>query len=116
MLPNTRCHGNRFFARKGIVITHLTLQLRKFLDHLRDEIGFGAHYVTHPLTRAGFERLAAGRAADKETVADLNTLDGRAYLERFDVQAKLSTAVAAVLKEHPANPLLAIAELLSKSK
>jgi len=82
----------------------------------RDEIGFGAHYVTHPLTRAGFERLAAGRAADKETVADLYTLDGRVYLERFDVQAKLSTAVAAVLKERPANPLLAIAELLSKSK
>lgn len=24
-----------------------------------DEAGFGAHYVTHPLTRAGFERLAA---------------------------------------------------------
>lgn len=23
-----------------------------------DAMGFGAHYVTHPLTRAGFERLA----------------------------------------------------------
>ena len=49
-------------------------------------------------------------------VATLHTLDGRAYLERFGVQAKLSMAVAAVLKERPANPLLAIAELLSKSK
>lgn len=29
-----------------------------------DEMGFGAHYVTHPLTRAGFERLASfGRCA-----------------------------------------------------
>ena len=26
-----------------------------------DEMGFGAHFVTHPLTRAGLERLAARR-------------------------------------------------------
>ena len=32
-----------------------------------DEMGFGAHYVTHPLTRAGFERLAC-RAGDRARI------------------------------------------------
>jgi hypothetical protein len=40
-------------------------------------------------------------------------LEHRAYLEHFGVQAKLSMAIATVLKERPANPLLAVAELLS---
>jgi hypothetical protein len=46
-------------------------------------------------------------------VVDLHALDGRAYLELFGVQAKLSMAVATVIKERPANPTLAIAELLT---
>lgn len=47
------------------------------------------------------------------SVVDLHALDGRAYLELFGVQAKLSMAVATVIKERPANPTLAIAELLT---
>jgi hypothetical protein len=47
------------------------------------------------------------------SVVDLHALDGRAYLELFGVQAKLSMAVATVIKERPPNPTLAIAELLT---
>ena len=50
---------------------------------------------------------------DEDTVVDLHTLEHRAYLEHFGVHAKLSMAIATVLKERPANPLLAVAELLS---
>lgn len=39
-------------------------------------------------------------------------LDGKAYLEQFGVQTKLSKAIATVLRDRPNNPLLAISEIL----
>ena len=67
------------------------------------------------------EYASAANKAAREGGFEINKYwrtdkDGRAYLEQFGVQAKLSTAVAIVMKERPANPIRAIVELLRQSR
>ena len=67
------------------------------------------------------EYASAANKAAREGGFDINKYwrldkDGRAYLIQFGVQAKLSMAVAIVMKERPANPIRAIVELLRQSR
>ena len=106
--------ANNMHFGNGLAIISL-----HFFQHLIDAITADVEFGRNALDTPELVELRGdglfGAAAESAGAAP-QALDDRAYLEHFGVHAALTTAVATVVKERPTNPLLAIAELLSKSK
>jgi riboflavin kinase len=114
--------GRDFYdAQMNLLVCAFIRPQAKFesFQHLIDAITADVEFGRNALDTPELVELRAdglfGAAAESAGAAP-QALDDRAYLEHFGVHAALSTALATVVKERPTNPLLTIAELLSKSK